>query len=816
MIRVDQLSKTYDRRSRLANQALCDISFTLPDTGFVCIVGPSGCGKTTLLNAMGGLDAFDGGRVSTDALADLRCGSRQTEKERNRAFGYVFQNYYLLPQYSAAYNVYLGLHALELGHKEKLQRVMEALRAVDMDRFARRPVGQLSGGQQQRVAIARALARRPRVIFADEPTGNLDEANTMNICALLRRISRSSLVIMVTHEERIARFFADRILRLESGRLQEDSDSWQRGDLAVTGAQIYTEEHADSSVEGEGVSLRLLREEGTPPVKLTVVAQKDRIILKLDDTRTISYGTSGESPQIVEGPRPVLSLEALEREKVDMIWEETAKPAPPGSGLRLPMLVREAGSLMGGKGLRRFGSWLFLVVLTVLICLTVGDYLMVSSIQPEEFIVTDSHILELELERGAELDTGTYNLQDQVYDFMGFLDDSGLDFDYIPNMSTSATYSTAVFLQMGSESEVLGAFSYAPLSRFDPSTLILGRMPENPEEIIVDRWVLETMMERDGILQSGIADVSYFLDRRLDYFKKNYSPVIVGICDSGEPAVYMDTAGFLSLGTRGNEMMSLSQLQKMFPGKYDDLTLAADECLMVTTTAGKSYVGKEGTSYITGSRRTFTIAGTIDDEIYAYMIVADETLDELLHAMINSHFFLYCEDKGAMKRLISSELPEELAGQIQVFITDKYDQSMAAYTAATQLRMDGRSIVTLSVIVLSLVMLYLLQRSRVQERIGMMSVYRLLGIPGRKLAAIFALECILMYLISTLPAAVVTYLTVAVMTAMPSQEISVLLPWYVAAGVSLGILAFHLVVSLLPLISLLRRPPARLAAKYDL
>ena len=112
MIRVDKLSKTYDKRSHMANQALYDVSFTLPDTGFICIVGPSGCGKTTLLNAMGGLDTFDGGRVSTDTLGDLRCGSRQTERERNSSFGYIFQNYYLLTQYSAAYNVYLGLHAL--------------------------------------------------------------------------------------------------------------------------------------------------------------------------------------------------------------------------------------------------------------------------------------------------------------------------------------------------------------------------------------------------------------------------------------------------------------------------------------------------------------------------------------------------------------------------------------------------------------------------------------------------------------------------------------------------------------------------------
>ena len=148
MIRVDHLKKTYDKRVKNASPALYDVSFTLPDTGFVCIVGPSGCGKTTLLNAMGGLDVFDEGRISTDSLEDCRCGTARTEAERNRSFGYIFQNYYLLPEYSVAYNVYLGLHALDLSHEEKLKRSLEALEAVDMERFARRPVGQLSGGQQ--------------------------------------------------------------------------------------------------------------------------------------------------------------------------------------------------------------------------------------------------------------------------------------------------------------------------------------------------------------------------------------------------------------------------------------------------------------------------------------------------------------------------------------------------------------------------------------------------------------------------------------------------------------------------------------------
>ena len=141
MIEIKHLNKTYDRGRRTANRVLKDVSFTLPDTGFVCILGPSGCGKTSLLNAIGGLDTFDNGTLATETVKAHRYGTAAYNAERNRNFGYIFQNYYLLDNHTVAYNVYLGLHSLELSHKEKLRRVRQALEAVGMERFVRRKVG---------------------------------------------------------------------------------------------------------------------------------------------------------------------------------------------------------------------------------------------------------------------------------------------------------------------------------------------------------------------------------------------------------------------------------------------------------------------------------------------------------------------------------------------------------------------------------------------------------------------------------------------------------------------------------------------------
>ncbi len=815
MIHIDHLCKTYDRHSKAASQALYDISFDLPDTGFICIVGPSGCGKTSLLNAIGGLDTFDGGSVSTENLTDLRCGSARTEAERNRSFGYIFQNYYLLPEYSAAYNIYLGLHSLELGHKEKLKRVMEALKAVGMERFARRAVGELSGGQQQRVAIARALARRPKIIFADEPTGNLDEENTMNICMLLRQISKNSLVIMVTHEERIARFFADRIITLASGRLLSDNSTWQRGSIVSSGNTLYTGDFKDSTCQADGLTLRLLQENGAPDVDLTVLVQKDRIIIKLDSSKPVTLAKSDEPPQIIEGDRPLLKLETLDHEAVNMVWDEPVPQGKAGKGLPFSMLMQEAQHLLRRKGVQRFGTWLFLVVLAVFTTLTVGDYLMISSLEPEDFITTDSHILEIQLERGQALGADTLTVQNLIPLYVDYLNSSGLDFDYIPRIPVSAEYSASVFLQMGNIFETLSGFSYVSLDRFSSEDLILGRLPEFPDEIIVDRWILESLMEREGIIQNGISDVSYFLERELNYSKKNCSLTIVGISDCGEPDIFVDKAIMISLGTAGNEVISLSDLKRQFPKKYDSVLLEADECLVITNNAGMDYANRIGGLFNANNKQVFTIVDAIEEDTYASLVLADTSIEPFLQAMMTSDFYVYCQDKTAMKDYLSAGLPDELEGKIQVSVIDKNSDSWAQYRLATGLRMDSRRIVTFTVIAVSMVMLYLLQRSRVQERIGMVAVYRLLGIPGCKLGMIFALECILLSLISTLPTAALTWLIVAFLSKMPSLEIPFLLPWYAASGVYLCILLFHILASLLPLYRLLQLPPARLAAKYD-
>lgn len=812
MIEIQGLNKTYDRKSRHANHVLRDVSLTLPDKGFVCIVGESGCGKTSLLNAVGGLDSFESGRISTNDISVTRSGTAGYERERNRCFSYIFQNYYLLTDHSVAYNVYLGLHSLALSHKEKLGRVREALEAVNMSRYSRRIAGELSGGQQQRVAIARALARRPRVIFADEPTGNLDEENTLNICGILRKVSRTSLVVMVTHEEHIARFYADRIITLREGTVAEDAVSWERGHLAAGGGNtLYAGDYRNDRFAAGEINIRLLTQEGVPPANLTIAVLKDKIILKTDDNRSISCARVDSPPVLTEGKSPVIKLEDVDGDEAPVEPDEPGK----GGGLSFSMLLQEAGRLLHQNGRGQKSIIFFLMVMTVLTVWLVGDYITVSSADPRDFISSDSHILDLRVERGEDLDPRDFRtVMLLMPEFIQKMKDAGMDFDLIPYVTAAnASFSLGTVPQLSHISVQFAGFSYAPSDRLDEGKLIHGRMPENSEEIVVDRWVLEHMAAQDGILQNCIGDIEQFLGMRIQFFKKNYSPTITGICDCGDPTMYVPMAALVSIGDRGTELLTFTEFQDRYPGVYEGGPLAEGECIVITNNAGPAYANKVGSNFKTNSGILYRIVAAVRADTYASVVVADSCLEEAVMAQNGLDYCFYAPDKPAVKECITKILDQEYEGLIQYRLKDQNGDAWNVYKKAASVKADARSVITVTLIAMLMIMLYLIQRSTVQRRVGMMAVYRLLGLPNRNLGGIFAMESLICSFKGTFPAAAVTWAVVSVLNLLTDLGFSMILPWQAALSVCLAVTAYYMLVSVLPVLRLLRLPPARLAAR---
>ena len=228
MLELRNISKEYRTGAEVVH-ALRDVSLAFRESEFVSVLGPSGCGKTTMLNILGGLDQYSSGDLLIDGISTREYKDADWDAYRNDTIGFVFQSYNLISHQNVLSNVELALTLSGVSAAERRARAIAALEQVGLgDQIYKRPA-EMSGGQVQRVAIARALINDPEIILADEPTGALDTETSTQVMAILKEISKTRLVIMVTHNPDLANEYSTRIVRLSDGRVISDSDPFVPG-----------------------------------------------------------------------------------------------------------------------------------------------------------------------------------------------------------------------------------------------------------------------------------------------------------------------------------------------------------------------------------------------------------------------------------------------------------------------------------------------------------------------------------------------------------------------------------------------------------
>ncbi len=269
MISIKNVFKIFNRGKNNEVRAINGVSLELPDRGLVAIFGKSGCGKTTLLNAIGGLDDIASGEISVYGK-NIR---EKTDDIRNEYIGYIFQNYNLSRDETVFENVANALRLCGMEEGEELAaRVVSALEIVGMEKFKSRLPETLSGGQQQRVAIARAIVKNPAIILADEPTGNLDDANTVMIMELLKAISEEHLVLLVTHEESLVDLYCDRVIEIKDGAVASDRQNESTvGFEQKNRNDVYLGELEERLTELDGLVIEEFGGKSDTPVRIRLV-----------------------------------------------------------------------------------------------------------------------------------------------------------------------------------------------------------------------------------------------------------------------------------------------------------------------------------------------------------------------------------------------------------------------------------------------------------------------------------------------------------------------------------------------------------------
>lgn len=339
MISIRSLHKYFNKNKQNEIHVINDVNLELPEQGMVALFGKSGCGKTTLLNAIGGLDKTESGSI----LIDGNSIRQNPDFIRNHYIGYIFQNYNLNKQETVFDNIADALRLCGMTDKAVIEeRVMAALANVGMDKYKSRTPDTLSGGQMQRVAIARAIVKNPKIILADEPTGNLDEANTLLIMDLLKKIAETHLVILVTHEANLVDYYCDKVIELKDGKIISSRDNYGANGLAARSKNdIYLGELDKSEAMAGGVSVEYYGQSPKVPVKLRIVNSGGKIYLSVDD-ETVQILDRTSEVKLREGVYTEVEKAEENKANVDM------SKLPPMEGSHFGRLFNFKGSFKSG------------------------------------------------------------------------------------------------------------------------------------------------------------------------------------------------------------------------------------------------------------------------------------------------------------------------------------------------------------------------------------------------------------------------------------------------------------------------------------
>ena len=296
-VRIISAHKYYNRGKSNQLHVMDNINLELPEQGMVAIFGRSGCGKTTLLNAVGGLDSIASGSIELFGQ-NIR---KDTDTLRNQYVGYVFQNYYLSATDTVYENVAAALRLCGMTDENTIsERVMAALGNVDMAKYRDRTPDTLSGGQQQRVAIARAIVKAPAILLCDEPTGNLDEANTVLVMDILKELSKTRLVLLVTHEAHLVDHYCDRVIEIVDGHVASDREnSNANGYVTRNKNHVYLGELDRTATDTPGVTVEYYGEP-TEPIRIRVVNQNGKLYLKAEGAN-LKILDEGSEIKLMEG-----------------------------------------------------------------------------------------------------------------------------------------------------------------------------------------------------------------------------------------------------------------------------------------------------------------------------------------------------------------------------------------------------------------------------------------------------------------------------------------------------------------------------------
>lgn len=801
MIKLIHLDKYFFKNKRNEIHVINNVSLTLNDKGLVVIHGPSGSGKTTLLNVIGGLDKVNSGSVDFFNEYINKYDAKIWDQIRNEHIGYIFQNYYLLPELSVYENIRFVLKILGISDEEYIEsRVNYVLKAVGMYPFRKKKALQLSGGQQQRVAIARALVKNPKVVIADEPTGNLDSKNTIEIMNIIKEIAKDKAVILVTHEKSIANIYADRIIEVSDGKIIND---------------IYNDEKSHHSIsDDDTIYLKdLVKETNLMDDKLNVSLYKDKLdarnlnikLIVKNDTLYLDIDSPYDKIKLNDKNSNIL---IKDEHYVQKTKEELLKTSFRTEEIDNSKIKRDKSLILSFKQTfkmaldkllktsRKGKLMLFsFFIAGMVIAFAISTLASVAIIRPEQYVTLPKGYVEVVLDKELK------------YEDLLVLKDNDDRFFINP------FYSTNIYFLNNDNS--LGINIYAQLDTSNNQNnykLTYGRYSAADNEIVLSSGLAETFLKNQGSQDFGIWNLEQLLLENIHF--GNTKAKVVGVVDLETNIIFSSNNFNVFQINKNSEFEPFSAYENILTygnEPFLDEVVISEEAFYKLTNEKADMVSFP--YEIIGTNFQNEVVTTVISGVHNY---------EKDNLKLKNLDTLYKELIEARKSLnIYSKDPNNV-----IFLLDKYFQleGTNSYEYAYKQRLSEQKVEIIAslsstgvIILFSLVGFYFVIRSSLIERIYEVSVYRALGVKKNDIFRSFFVEIVVLTTISTLVGYI---LMTVILTKLQKGLLGQLNFFYVAPLSTLvGVIILYtlnLLAGILPIIILLKKTPAEILAHYDI
>ena len=809
MIRLENVNKYFNRYKKNQIHVINNTGISFPSKGIVSLLGPSGCGKTTLLNTIGGLDKVNSGNIYIDGLRITKRKVKKVDEIRNLNIGYIFQDYKLVENMSVFENVALSLKVLGIKDNEEInKRVLYTLEKVNMLRYKNRPVSMLSGGERQRVGIARALVKNPKIIIADEPTGNLDSKNSLEIMNIIKSISKKYLVILVTHEVNLAKFYADRIIELKDGIIENDYENTDVGTLDYKiENRIYLKDFNDiTNIKNDNINIDIYRD-NTEKLDIKVVFKNGNIYIETKGNEKIEVVENNSNIELINDHYKelkdiqiddnIFDIESIENKDIKYKYSSIFNLLSfIKYGFKKVMdysILKKI--LLGGFFLS--GMFIYYSIASIFATINVED---------KDFVTINKDYLTGEV---RNLDVNSY---------LSFENNQLIDYIIPSNSIINLKINYDKFLQTQNNiGNISGSLS--DIKMVKESDLIMGRLPNNKNEIIIDKLVLEKFIKNYNTNKVGFFEVSDFLNHEV-YMYNMDNMKIVGITNYEEPTIYTDKSLFINLISNSTEEYYMNESDIDTSNLILDYTLVSNkiklvkgrlpqndyEVIMNETYQYEMEINKEIDTLVNNKKlKVVGFYKSIQEKDYYAMLVNSNTVK---YDLINKarYITVYSDNKEEVLDYFYDK---------KINIKDSYESSKEKYLNEQEEYIINTLIVASVILGISLIEILLMIRSSFLSRIKEVGIYRAIGIKKSDIYKMFSGEIFAITIIASITGISfmayilynligISYLENMYMVNAFTYVISILL-----------VIIFNLIVGLFPVFNTIRKTPAEILSRFD-